>query len=300
MSLGALGQSKEFVAGRGASGGRWRKHGGRGEDLGLLVPKGTLVLGVLETGEPVLLDDLIREGQRVVVARGGEGGKGNIHFATPSNQAPTMATRGRLGEQRRITLEHKLLTDICIVGMANSGKSSLLRAMTGAPVQVADYPFTTRQPQMGVIQGRRRDLIVTELPGLMEGANAGKGLGSGFLRHMERTVVAVYLLDAGSPKLAEDLEVLEKEISLHGKGLSGKRRLLVLNKVDVPGAGPHVAALWDSLTRGGVPVLRVSAASGEGVPELIEVATRMVEQAAGEGLAGGETPVAVFRPRPKG
>ena len=175
VDLGLMGWQKEFVAGNGRRGSGWRKRGKRGEDLAISVPVGTMVFTKSDLGAEILLADLSTPGQKVLVAKGGRGGRGNARFATAVNQAPEIASKGASGEVRHIVLEVKLITDICIVGHPNSGKSTLLSAISRAKPEIADYPFTTRQPILGVIPDDRRDFIVAEIPGLVEGAHIGKG-----------------------------------------------------------------------------------------------------------------------------
>ena len=229
VDLSWMGRKKEFVAGNGCRGGSGRKRGKKGEDLAVSVPVGTIVFTRLESGAEILLADLRTLGQKVLVAKGGRGGLGNARFATAVNQAPEIASKGKSGEERHIVLELKLITDICIVGHPNSGKSTLLSAISRAKPEIADYPFTTRQPILGVMSGDRRDFIVAEIPGLVEGAHLGKGLGNEFLRHAERTKLVIYLLDGSSPTVIDDLNTLDKEIALY-KDLSHKPKIVVVNK----------------------------------------------------------------------
>ena len=296
--LGLLGQRKEFIGANGSPGGSSRRRGKKGEDLMISVPVGTLVLGRAGSGQEILVADLTTAGQEIVAARGGRGGRGNVHFATAANQAPESASSGVRGEERHIILEVKLVTDICIVGHPNSGKSTLLSAMSGARPEIADYPFTTREPVLGVMQGNTRDFIVAEIPGLVEGAHAGKGLGNDFLRHAERTKLLIYLLDGSSPTFVADLGTLDREIALH-KDLSRKAKIMVVNKLDLPEVQARLPQIKQRLNRLGVPVFYISALSGQGVLELTAKATETVEQASLNEEMVPQPQIAIFRPRPR-
>ncbi|HEU65319.1 MAG TPA: Obg family GTPase CgtA, partial [Chloroflexi bacterium] len=292
----------EFVAGDGLRGGGWRKRGKKGEDLAISVPAGTTVFVKGDSGEEILLADLKTPGQKVLVAKGGRGGSGNARFATAVNQAPEIATEGEPGAERYIILELKLLTDICIVGHPNSGKSTLLAAISRAKPQIADYPFTTRQPVLGVMSSDRRDFIVAEIPGLVEGAHLGKGLGNEFLRHVERTRLLVYLLDGSSPTVIDDLSILDKEISLY-TGLSRKPKIVAVNKIDLPEVQarlPELRQHFAPILAGlGVPVFYISALGGQAVIELTGKAMDMVDRVNQEEERISQTEIAVFRPKPR-
>jgi GTP-binding protein len=296
--LRLLGRRREFAAGNGRPGGSWRKHGKNGEDLAISVPVGTMVLARDEKGKETLLADLTTSGQKVLVARGGRGGLGNARFATAVNQAPEIASKGRSGEERHTILEVKLLTDICIVGLPNSGKSALLSAISRAKPEVADYPFTTRQPVLGVMPGKRRDFIVAEIPGVIEDAHLGKGLGNDFLRHAERTKLLIYLLDGSSPAVGDNFRTLDTEMASY-KGLSGKARIVAANKIDLPEAQARLRTVRQCLAKLGTPVYYISAVTGEGVLELTSKATEMVEQASRYEEPVSQAQTAVFRPRPR-
>ncbi len=298
VDLGLMGWKKEFVAGNGRHGGGWRKHGKKGEDLAISVPVGTLVFTKAEAGEEILLADLSTPGQKVLVAKGGRGGLGNARFATAVNQAPEIASKGESGEERHIVLELKLITDICIVGHPNSGKSTLLSAISRAKPEIADYPFTTRQPILGVMPDDRRDFIVAEIPGLVEGAHLGKGLGNEFLRHAERTKLLIYLLDGSSPTVIDDLSTLDKEIALY-KGLSHKPKIVAVNKVDLPEVQARLPEVKQRFAKLGVPVFYISAVSGQAVLELVRKAMETVDQASRDEEIISQAQITVFRPKPR-
>jgi GTP-binding protein len=298
VDLGLMRQKKEFVAGNGRPGSSWRKHGKKGEDLAISVPVGTLVFTKADSGEEILLADLSTPGQKVLVAKGGRGGLGNARFATAVNQAPEIASKGESGEERHIVLEVKLITDICIVGHPNSGKSTLLSAISRAKPEIADYLFTTRQPILGVMPDDRRDFIVAEIPGLVEGAHLGKGLGNEFLRHVERTRLLIYLLDGSSPTIIDDLRTLEKEIALY-KGLAHKPKIVAVNKVDLPEVQARLPAVKQRFAKLGVPVFYISAVSGQAVLELVRKAMEMVDQASQDEEIISQAQITVFRPKPR-
>jgi len=296
--LSLLGRKKEFVAGNGRRGSGGPKRGKTAEDLAISVPVGTMVFTRTKSGQETLLADLTTQGQKVLVAKGGRGGLGNTHFATAVNQAPEIASKGGSGENRYIILEVKLITDICIVGSPNSGKSTLLSAISRAKPEIADYPFTTREPILGVMLGDKRDLTVAEIPGLVEGAHSGKGLGNDFLRHAERTKLLIYLLDGSSPTVVDDLDTLDKEITLY-KDLPHKAKIVVVNKVDLPQVQARLRQIKQHFTKLGVPVFYISALSGQAVLELTRKATEMVEEASRDEEMISQAQIAIFRPKPR-
>ncbi len=292
-------QKRVFMAESGDRGSKWRGHGRRGENLGILVPVGTVVSSKVSAGEKELLSDLTMPGQKVLVARGGKGGLGNTHFATAVNQTPEIAGEGRPGEESQITLELKSITDMCIIGCPNSGKSALLSAVSGAKPKVADYPFTTRQPVFGVIRGSRRDFVVAEIPGLIVGAHNGKGLGYDFLRHVERTKLLIYLLDGISSGIGDDLIGLVEELSLYKADLRLKQKVVVVNKVDVPQVRSRFIDIKQELNLFGAPVFFISAVTMEGVLEFTSRAIELVERVNQEKEITLHPEVVVFRPEPR-
>jgi len=298
VDLSLMGRKKEFVAGNGCRGSGWRKRGKKGEDLFVSVPVGTIVFTKTDLVEEILLADLRAHGQKVLVAKGGRGGLGNARFATAVNQAPEIASKGKSGEERHIVLEVKLITDICIVGHPNSGKSTLLSAVSRAKPEIADYPFTTRQPILGVMPDDRRDFVVAEIPALVEGAHLGKGLGNESLRHAERTKLLIYLLDGSSPTVIDDLSTLDKEIALY-KGLSHKPKIVAVNKVDLPEVQARLPEVKHCFARLGVPVFYSSALSGQAVLELVKKAMEMVDQASQDEEIISQAQITVFRPKPR-
>jgi GTP-binding protein len=246
------------------------KHGRSGKDKVIRVPIGTEVWEPNEEGEPILLADLEADGSKAVAVKGGLGGWGNTRFATSTYQAPRIAQRGLPGEERRLLLVLKLVADVGITGLPNAGKSSLLAAMSAARPKVAGYPFTTLEPTLGVVERDYERFIAADIPGLIEGAHRGVGLGLDFLRHIERTRVLLYLLDGSSPDVAADLRLLQEELGQYSQRLLEKGRLIAVNKVDLPEVKAAVPAVRDAVRAVGEEPLFISALTGEGVDDLIQ------------------------------
>lgn len=284
-----------FEAPSGQHGRGKRMRGADGEDLVVPVPVGTLVYRLEGDGNRTLLADLSRPGQRLLVARGGQGGRGNARFATPTNRTPLLAEAGEKGEQATLLLELKLLADVGIVGQPNAGKSSLLSRISAARPRVAPYPFTTTEPVLGVVEHKGREFVAVEVPGLIEGAHKGAGLGHHFLRHAERTRLLVHLLDGASPDPAGDYERLNRELLLYSPQLAGKPRVVAVNKVDLPQVRERAPHILQALAHAPQPVLLVSAATGEGVEALLD---RVVEALASLPPPQPAPEEVVIRPRP--
>lgn len=268
---------QRFKAERGGNGGGARRHGSKGADLAIPVPVGTIAYG--EDGQVVA--DLTRPGQREMVARGGRGGLGNVHFTTSVSQTPRIAQKGEAGEEKALRLELRLLADVGLVGLPNAGKSTLLARITAAKPKIADYPFTTLVPNLGVVALADTSFVVADIPGLIEGAHRGAGLGLEFLRHVRRTRLLVHLLDGSSPDPVRDLEIINGELEQYDPELAEKPQLVVFNKMDLPevrDAWPAVRRQLESL---GLESLAISAATGDGVRDLLElIAGRLAEKAA--------------------
>ncbi|MGC8839478.1 MAG: GTPase ObgE [Anaerolineae bacterium] len=281
-----------FKAGRGGHGRGKNQTGRRGEDCLIPVPPGTVVYDA-ETGE--LLADLTEPGQRVLVATGGRGGRGNAAFATPTNQAPRIAEKGEPGQERWLRLELKLIADVGIVGKPNAGKSTLLAAVTAARPKIADYPFTTLEPNLGVAVVDGQDMVLADIPGLIEGAHLGAGLGHAFLRHVERTRVLIHLLDGAlSEDPVKDWEDINTELALFNAELGAKPQVVAFNKMDLPQAREAWPRVRDALRERGVEPLPISAATGEGVQELLRRAVAILRQVPKP--APKEVREVVFRP----
>lgn len=258
----------QFSATPGGRGERAKRHGKAGEDLHLAVPPGTAVLDA-ETG--ALLADLVAAGQDVMVARGGRGGLGNVHFATATHQAPKHAQKGEPGEERTVRLELRLIADVGLVGLPNAGKSTLLAALTAARPRIAPYPFTTLEPNLGVMDlgvddGRRP--TIADVPGLIEGASTGAGLGHAFLRHVERTRVLLHLVDGAARDPRWDHDVIRDELGAHDQSLLAKPMLVVFNKIDLPAAREAWPAFRAAMREAGIPAMAISADTGEGLEAL--------------------------------
>lgn len=255
-----------FKAGRGQHGMGKKKHGKSGEKLVIYVPVGTIVYDAATDGE--LLADLVNDGQEIVVAQGGRGGRGNTHFAGPRNKAPTMAEKGEPGEECWLKLELKLIADVGLVGFPNAGKSTLISQISAARPKIADYPFTTLTPNLGVVSLEEgRSFVVADIPGIIKGAHSGAGLGHRFLRHTERTRVLVYVLDAAGMEgrdPAQDFYVLNSELVLYDKALVKKPQIIVANKMDLPGAEENLRRLKEELG-GKYEIFPASALTGNGL-----------------------------------
>ena len=278
-----------FKAERGTHGKGSRMHGATGEDLVLKVPMGTVVHEYFEESKEVgeLSADLTHDGERVTVAEGGMGGRGNIHFVTPTRRAPAFAELGEPSQEGWIELEMKLMADAALVGMPSAGKSSLIAKMSAARPKIADYPFTTLVPNLGVARSGDYSFVVADIPGLIEGAHEGRGLGHEFLRHIERTALIVQVVDLtgdweGRDPL-EDYEIIKNELALYADELAARPRIVVANKIDVPGTEEACEALAarvreDSIAAAGgnefvespidPKLYRISALTGAGVDSL--------------------------------
>jgi GTP-binding protein len=260
--------SSEVAAESGESGAGQNRTGRSGADRVVRVPPGTLVVD-RATGERVA--DLVAAGEELVIARGGGGGKGNARFATSTRRAPRIAEDGGAGEQREIELELKLLADVGLAGMPNAGKSTLLAALTSARPKIADYPFTTLMPNLGVARLDDRELVIADIPGLIEGASRGAGLGEEFLRHIERTRLLVHVVDASRPEPLDDIAVIDAELASYGRGLAERERIVALNKLDLPEARAAAPRIAEALAARGVDSVAISAASRQGTDALLRV-----------------------------
>ena len=262
-----------FKAPAGGRGERARRHGAAGDDLEIDVPPGT---AVLDDASGELLADLVAVGQTAVVARGGRGGLGNTHFKSSTHQAPRHAQKGEPGEERTLRLELRLIADIGLVGLPNAGKSTLLAALTAARPRIADYPFTTLEPNLGVMDladpddptGDDRRPTIADVPGLIEGASSGAGLGHAFLRHVERTRVLLHVVDGAARDPRWDHDVIRNELAAHDPALLEKPILVVFNKLDRPAAAEAWPGFETELRRAGEDVMAISAAEGVGLDAL--------------------------------
>jgi GTP-binding protein len=267
---------RHFRAQDGQPGGQNQRHGKDGEDLIVKVPPGTVVTN--EAGE--VLADLIYPGETAIIAHGGRGGRGNVHFRSSTHRVPKVAERGEPGEAGWVRLELNLLADVGLVGLPNAGKSTLISVVSAARPKIADYPFTTLVPNLGVVSQYGDPFVIADVPGLIEGAHQGTGLGDTFLRHLKRTRILLHLV-AMDPMYPEDeiwhhYQVIQEELRLFSPRLAEKPMLVVATKMDIPGAGDLVRAFRDRLE--GPDVVPISAVTGEGVPSLMWRVRHMLDQ----------------------
>lgn len=284
-----------FRASPGGSGSGSRRHGKAGDDLILTVPPGT---AVFDDASGDLLADLVSAEQAVEIARGGRGGLGNTHFKTATHQAPRHAQKGEPGAELWVRLELRLIADVGLVGLPNAGKSTLLAALTAARPKIADYPFTTLEPNLGVMDlgelDERRPTIA-DVPGLIEGASAGLGLGHAFLRHVERTRVLVHVVDGAARDPEWDHQVIRDELAAHDPALLEKPMVVVFNKLDLRAAKDAWPAFRDARARDGLTVIAATAAIGDGVEDLRASLADLLPDLGDDGVAGESAGVVVHR-----
>lgn len=275
-SLANIVGHKHWKAERGKHGEGSLRTGRRGEDAIILVPLGTIVR---DTDRGFVLKDLTEDGESVVVAHGGKGGRGNKHFATATNQTPREFERGFPGEERNVTLELKLIADVGLIGKPNAGKSTLLSRLSRANPEIANYPFTTKYPNLGLVRvGYEHQFVMADIPGLIEGAHAGVGLGHEFLKHVERTRVLVHLvepdpMDGTDP--VENYRQIHEELALYDASLVERPELVVVTKCELPDAPAAAELLSEEI---GKPVMQISAVTGYGLPDLIKSILRMLQK----------------------
>jgi GTP-binding protein len=269
---------REYRARNGEPGRGRDQNGHAAKELLLKVPPGTLVK---DPGTGEVIADLREDGRRYVLAKGGRGGLGNMNFATPTLQAPRFAQPGTEGEEKRVRLELRLLADVGMVGFPNAGKSTLVARLSRARPKIADYPFTTLTPHLGVVQYKDgRSFVLSDLPGLIEGAHQGAGLGHRFLKHMQRCRAMVHLVDASQDRdLVADFEAVRRELLLFDAALGRKEQVVAANKIDVPEARERAEAFRKKLARKKIRVHLISGATGEGTKELLDAVIRALDQA---------------------
>lgn len=297
-TLLAFRYKKQFRAERGSHGKGKNMHGKRGEDLYIKVPLGTQVRSKKEDETGAIVADIVEQGQQVMVARGGKGGRGNTHFATSTNQAPRTAEKGKPGEERWLVLDLKLIADVGIIGYPNAGKSTLLSAVSQARPKIADYPFTTLEPVLGVVEMGYESFVLADIPGIIEGAHEGRGLGLDFLRHIERTKFLIHLVDGSSENPVSDFKKVEAELVSYEPSLKDRPRLVAINKIDIPQVRARMHRLEIEFRDLGISVHFISAATGEGVREIINKAWETVSKAPRISPMKEEGEFKVFRPRP--
>ncbi|RKY31910.1 MAG: GTPase ObgE [Candidatus Omnitrophota bacterium] len=271
---------RHFRAENGQHGSGNNKEGKKGEDLFIPVPCGTVIKEIVD-GKEKKIADLVEEGDKVLVAKGGKGGKGNTHFKSSTNRTPKIATKGEKGEEKYIKLELKLIADVGIVGYPNSGKSTLLSKVSKARPKIAPYPFTTLSPNLGLVKiDDFRSFVIADIPGLIEGASKGKGLGIKFLQHIERTKILLHLIDLSVDNVIERYENLRKELLSYSEELVKKKEIVVGNKIDLPSSNKNIEILKNYFDE----VYFISALTGEGVKELMEVLWKKLEEIENGGI----------------
>ncbi len=289
-------RKRVFKAVNGRNGAGRKKHGRNGENLVLMVPPGTVVKYVSESEETVI--DLVNAGDEVIAAHGGKGGWGNIHYATSTNQAPYIAQKGEAGEENTVSLEMRLIADVGIIGYPNVGKSTLLSSASAAKPKIADYPFTTVEPVLGIVEVGYDRFTMAEVPGLVEGAHLGKGLGHTFLQHILRTKILVHLISGTSESPVDDLIHVNQELALYDPMLEKKVQIVALNKIDLPGVQDRLSLVKQEFKEAGIKAHFISAATGEGVPDLMAETLKTLKQVAAK-EHDREITKKVFRPGPR-
>lgn len=267
-----------YAAENGGDGGGRKMHGKNGKHSVLEVPEGTMVLEKQKGAAYIQVADLTEHRMSEVVARGGSGGLGNTHFTSSTNQAPNISQRGEEGEEKDIVLELRLIADAGIVGYPNCGKSTLVASSSAARPKIGEYPFTTLEPVLGVVEVGEERFILAEIPGLIEGAHLGKGLGHEFLRHVARTRVLINMVDGASEKPEEDMARVNAELAMYDKALSSKLQLVVVNKIDLPSVRNKEAELRRSFGKVGIKPYFISASTGEGVGDLMADTKDLIEK----------------------
>ena len=267
VTLADFEYDRRFQAGHAGHGGGALRSGKNGDDLIIHVPCGTLIR---ESGDETILADLTEPGQKFIAAHGGKGGRGNSHFASSSRRAPKFAEKGDPGEEKSLSLELKLIADVGLAGFPNAGKSSILSAISGAKPKVAGYPFTTLSPNLGVLAVDDAQVVIADLPGLIEGAHEGKGLGLQFLRHVERTRILLHVIDLSQPDPVGTFHALMNEFHEYGRGLDMRPCIVIGNKIDIAGTDSNSQALKAEAESLSLPYMAVSAVFGTNIPELIK------------------------------
>lgn len=276
-TLSSLRHKKHYRAEHGQHGKGKEQHGRKGSDLVINVPVGTIVrrLGV---EREIDLGDLTEDGQRLVVAKGGRGGWGNKHFATSIKQVPKIAKDGDPGQERKLVLDLKLIADVGLIGRPNVGKSTLINAVSAARSKVAAYPFTTLEPKLGVVEVAFQAFVIADIPGLIEGAHTGHGLGHDFLRHIERTRILIHILDGTTENPLDDLKEINEELFLFNPSLKDKPQIVAVNKIDIPSVRERLPQIEKDIAGIDSPLHYVSAAGGEGLNELMNRAASMLAE----------------------
>ena len=275
VTLADFEYDRRFQAGHAGHGEGAHRSGLKGEDLIISVPCGTLIR---DADDDSILADLVLPGQRFIAAHGGKGGRGNSHFASSSRRAPRFAEKGDAGEERKLNLELKLIADVGLAGFPNAGKSSILSAISGAKPKIAGYPFTTLSPNLGVLAVDDAQVVIADLPGLIEGAHEGKGLGLQFLRHAERTRILLHVIDLSQNNPVETFHALMNEFKEYGADLASRPCIVIGNKIDIEGTEENSRFLEEEAQKLSLRYMKVSALTGENIPELIKAVAQLVRE----------------------
>lgn len=289
-------RKRRYKAEDGGGGRGKKKHGKNGETMILRVPVGTIVYEEDRTGGNTFVADIDKPGESVAVAGGGKGGQGNTHFVSSINQAPRIAQSGEAGEEKSISLEMRLIADVGVIGYPNVGKSTLLSSASAARPKIASYPFTTREPVLGVVEVGREIAVLAEIPGLVDGAHLGRGLGHDFLRHIGRTKIIIHLIDGSSKSPVEDMVKVNTELGLYDSALAGKQQIVAVNKIDLPQVQARLDEIRDAFQSTGTSPLFISAATGEGVTQLMIETVNMLGKV---GETDRKVTRKVFKPQPR-
>ena len=296
MNLWGFKKKQLYKGATGGAGAAQKKHGRNGDPLILKVPEGTVVYEKSDDGLDSLLGDLEKDGDQVVVAHGGRGGLGNVHFASSTNQTPRLAQSGEMGEEKVVALELKLIADVGIIGYPNVGKSSLLALATAAKPQIADYPFTTREPIVGVVGVEYENFVLAEIPGLIDGAHLGRGLGHDFLRHSMRTRILIHLVDGTAESPLDNMIKVNNELALFDTQLARKPQIVVINKIDLPEVQERKSEIKKAFREADIDVHFISAVTGEGIPGLMKTINTLLKESKAQ---APEPAPRIFRPLPR-
>lgn len=274
VTLADFEYNRRFQAGHGGHGSGALRTGSNGDNLKIFVPCGTIV----RDSEKKILADLVEPGQKFIAAHGGKGGRGNTHFASSERRAPKFAEKGDPGEEKLLFLELKLIADVGLAGFPNAGKSSILSAISGAKPKIAGYPFTTLSPNLGVLAVDDAQVVIADLPGLIEGAHEGKGLGLQFLRHVERTRILLHVIDLSQENPVSSFHALINEFKEYGADLASRPCIVIGNKIDIDGSEKNSDLLREESERNSLSYMAVSALTGENIPELIKAVAELVRK----------------------
>jgi GTP-binding protein len=296
MNLWGFKKKQLYKGDNGGAGAAQKQHGRNGDPLILKVPEGTVVYEKSDDGLDSLLGDLEKDGDQVVVAHGGRGGLGNVHFASSTNQTPRLAQSGEMGEEKVVALELKLIADVGIIGYPNVGKSSLLALATAAKPQIADYPFTTREPIVGVVGVEYENFVLAEIPGLIDGAHLGRGLGHDFLRHSMRTRILIHLVDGTAESPLDNMIKVNNELALFDTQLARKPQIVVINKIDLPEVQERKSEIKKAFREADIDVHFISAVTGEGIPGLMKTINTLLKESKAQ---APEPAPRIFRPLPR-